>query len=215
MEASLERASERYAILETYAKLAKDRPLTEIKASDVCAAHGISKSSFYRLFRGVDDILIWYQNFTSDIGMHRVGISYSFKQGHLTSILLMEQFHDLYKEYAHSPFWNTDFSLQCINNHVEAMRHMLKLHDVEMSTELLYELRGIAMLSHELVAYYINDDTWNGDKRPTAERLVEIMHSFIPEELKPYFDMPTEPAETPAFVGLLVQSMLTKSMRER
>lgn len=211
MEASLEHANERYAVLDAYAQLAQEQPFSDIKVSDICAARGISKSSFYRLFGGASDVLIWYQNFTSDIGMHQIGVSYDFKHGHLTSILLLEQYHDIYKEYASSVYWNTDFSLQCINNHVEAMRRMLKLHGVKMTTELLYKLRSVAVTAHELVGFFMGDDALQGEERPSAERLVDIMYSFVPDDLKVYFDNPIETPETPSFVNLIVQSMLLKS----
>ena len=127
MSASFENANKRYAVLCTYEKLAKDKPLPEITVSDICNAHGISRSTFYRLFGGVDDILMWYQNFASDIGMHRAGIMYTFKEGQRTTLALLDRFRHLFNQryIKNTAYWNPDFSFQCINNHVDAMRRML------------------------------------------------------------------------------------------
>lgn len=208
MEASFEHASKRYAVLRTYAKLAEVKPSSEIKISDICEAQGISRSSFYRLFGGVDDILMWYQNFTSDIGMHRIGLSYTFKQGHLTSMALLDKYRHLYDQrYMNVAYWNADFSFQCVNNHVDAMRRMLEYRDVEMTTELLFKIRGVALIAHEIGAYYVKDDSWHGSGSLSMEQTIDIMYEFVPDELKQYFDTPIMEVETPAFVELLLRSL--------
>ena len=208
MEASFEHANKRYAVLCTYAKLAEEKPLSEISVAEICDAQGISRSSFYRLFGGVDDILMWYQVFTSDIGMHRIGISYTFKQGHLTSMALLDKYRHLYDQgYLNTAYWNDDFSFQCINNHVAAMRRMLEFRNVEMTTELLFKIRGVALIAHELGAYYVKDDSWHGSGSLSMEQVVDIMYEFVPDELKQYFDTPVEGAENPVFVELLLRSL--------
>jgi AcrR family transcriptional regulator len=164
MSASFENANKRYAVLCTYERLAEDKPLPEITVLDICNAHGISRSTFYRLFGGVDDILMWYQNFASDIGMHRAGIMYTFKEGQYTTLALLDRFRHLFNQrYIKSTaYWNPDFSFQCINNHVDAMRRMLESRNVEMTTELLFKLRGVAVVVHEMGRYYARDDIWSG-----------------------------------------------------
>lgn len=215
MEASLERVNERYAVLEAYAHLACEQPLEKIKVADICAARSISKSSFYRLFGGIGDILIWYQNFTSDVGMHRVGVSCDFRRGHLLSILLLDQFHDLYRQYVKSAYWNPEFSLQCINNHVEAMRKMIALHDVGMSTEMLYKLRAVAMVSHQFVSYYMNDIMWAEDDKPEAEQLVSTMYAFVPDDLRRIFDSPVQDEEVLPLAHLLGRSVPFKGQFQK
>lgn len=213
MEASFEHANKRYAVLCTYEKLAEEKPLSEITVSEICNAQGISRSTFYRLFGGVDDILMWYQNFTSDIGMHRVGITYTFKQGQVTTMTLLDRFRHLFNQryIMSTAYWNADFSFQCINNHVDAMRRMLENRNVEMTTELLFKIRGVAVIVHEMGRYYARDDVWFGKETPSLEQVVEIMYSFVPDELKQYFDNPVKCTETSAFVEILLQPLCLDS----
>lgn len=209
MSASFENANKRYAVLCTYERLAKDKPLPEITVSDICNAHGISRSTFYRLFGGVDDILMWYQNFASDIGMHRAGIMYTFKEGQYTTLALLDRFRHLFNQryIKNTAYWNPDFSFQCINNHVDAMRRMLESRNVEMTTELLFKLRGVAVVVHEMGRYYARDDIWSGKETLSLEEVVDIMYSFVPDELKQYFDHPVKDAETSTFVEILLRSL--------
>ena len=209
MSASFENANKRYAVLCTYERLAEDKPLPEITVLDICNAHGISRSTFYRLFGGVDDILMWYQNFASDIGMHRAGIMYTFKEGQYTTLALLDRFRHLFNQrYIKSTaYWNPDFSFQCINNHVDAMRRMLESRNVEMTTELLFKLRGVAVVVHEMGRYYARDDIWSGKEILSLEEVVDIMYSFVPGELKEYFDNPVKDAETSTFVEILLRSL--------
>ena len=210
MTASFVNANKRYALLCTYEKLTEEKPLSEITVSEICGAQGISRSTFYRLFGGVDDILMWYQNFASDVGMHRAGTTYTFKQGQYTTMALLDRFRHLFNQryIKNTAYWNPDFSLQCINNHVDAMRRMLESRDVEMTTDLLFKLRGVAVVVHEMGRYYARDDVWSGKETISLEQVIEIMYSFVPDELKQYFDNPVKETETSDFVEILLKSLL-------
>lgn len=209
MADSLEHANRRYAVLCTYEKLSEEKPSSEITVSEICNAQGISRSTFYRLFGGVDDILMWYQNFAADIGVHRVSVTYTFKQGQFITIGLLDRFHRLFNQrYIKSAaYWNADFSFQCINNHVDAMRRMLESRNVEMTTELLFKIRGIALIVHEMGRYYVREDVWYGKETPPLEKVIDIMYEFVPDELKQYLDNPTKGSETSAFVEMILQSL--------
>lgn len=209
MAASFEHANRRYAVLCTYEKLSEEKPSSEITVSEICNAQGISRSTFYRLFGGIDDILVWYQNFASDIGMHRTGITYTFKQGQITTMTLLDRFRHLFHQsyIKNTAWWNSDFSFQCINNHVHAISQMLESRNVELTTELLFKIRGIAMIVHEMGRCYVKENVWTDKEVPSLEKVVDIMYSFVPDELKQYFDNPVQGSETSAFVEMLLQSL--------
>ena len=80
-------------------------------------------------------------------------------------------------------------------------------HNVEMTTELLFKLRGVAVVAHEMGRYYARDDIWSGKEALSLEEVVEVMYSFVPDELKEYFDNPVKDAETSTFVEILLRSL--------
>jgi hypothetical protein len=76
-----------------------------------------------------------------------------------------------------------------------------------MTTELLFKLRGVAVVVHEMGRYYARDDIWSGKEALSLEEVVEIMYSFVPDELIQYFDHPVKDAETSTFVEVLLRSL--------
>jgi hypothetical protein len=79
--------------------------------------------------------------------------------------------------------------------------------DVEMTTEFLFKLRGVAVVAHEMGRYYARDAIWSGKEALSLEEVVDIMYSFVPDELKEYFDNPVKDAETSTFVEILLRSL--------
>ena len=191
---------QRRAIMATLIELLAEKPLDQIKTADLCSRCGISRASFYRCFSGVRDIGSWYQRYTSELGLHQIGLTLSCIEGHRVSLELIAQARSLYRAYPNQ--WNTDFSLSSVNGQVESMRVALEAHGIAVDSRMRYLLEGVSYSSHHTVGNWISRNL----DIPVAD-LVEIIVSFYPSDLRRILDDPVQPMETAALLENLVLSM--------
>lgn len=178
----------RIEVLEALLGIVENTPLVEVKPEDVCRACGISRSTFYRYFSGVQDVAAWFQRYTSELGIHAIGRTLTCVEGHLVSLSMLEHARNLYKGYV--LWWNGDFSPAAVRNHIDAMTEVYRERGIAVDRQTEYEMEGAASACHHVVSRWMND----GCDLP-VDQMAQTMASFYPVALRQVFDKPARPRE--------------------
>ena len=186
----------RRALMETLLEELQEKPLDKIKAADLYERCGISRASFYRCFAGIQDIGAWYQRYTSEIGLHQIGLSLTCIQGHRISLELIMRARLLYSSYPNR--WN-DFSLSAVNSQVEAMEQVYKFRKLPVDNRIRYTFEGVSYSAHHTVGNWIS----RGIDIPVAD-IVDVIVSFYPKELRKILDDPIEPQNNASLIEQLL-----------
>lgn len=195
MENADRNAEAKLTIMDAALKLLESKPFEQVKVNDLCEACGISRSTFYRNFQGVHSIPLWYQRYTADITLHQIGRYFTCTEGHELSLQLLSRGAAFYE--GRGQWLDTEFRMQCINNHVNAMRDMLQERGIAVSASTEYKLRGTAVSANELVAQ------WMSARRDLSiKELVGIIVQFVPNDLRKVLDSPTQSAPVSTLLAL-------------
>ncbi|MBR2835624.1 MAG: TetR/AcrR family transcriptional regulator [Coriobacteriales bacterium] len=192
----LDLLDKRRALMAILLEELQEKPLDKIKAADLYAHCGISRASFYRCFAGVRDIGAWYQRYTSEIGLHQIGLTLTCMQGHRISLELIMRAQSLYSNYPNR--WN-DFSLSAINSQVEAMEQVYKLRKLPVDNRIRYIFEGVSYSAHHTVGNWIS----RGIDLPIAD-IVNVIISFYPKELRKILDDPIKPQDNTSLIEQLL-----------
>lgn len=194
---SLSRGREqRYAIFLALVDMMRERDSLP-SAQELADRCFMSRATFYRYFGGVKDVANWYQQYTAALCLHRIGRSFTVTEGHRLSLALLAKGAPLFSGYVR--WWNYDYSLPSVLGHVKAMNGVLAEHEVALTAKVAYEVEGIAMTCHQLVAKWFND----GMNLPVDD-LAEIIASFYPAHLREVFDKTSYEPDIANVVDLLL-----------
>ena len=171
---------QRYALFLTLVDMMKDRDSLP-SAQELADRCFISRASFYRYFGGVKDVVTWYQRYTAALCLHQIGRCFTVVEGHRLSLALLSKGAPLFSGYVR--WWNYDYSLPAVLEHAKAMNDVLRDRGVALTTKLSYEVEGIAITCHQLVAKW-----FNGNMNLAVDDLAEILASFYPQHLREVFD---------------------------
>lgn len=188
---------QRYAIFLALVDMMKERDSLP-SAQELADRCFISRSAFYRYFGGVKDVATWYQQYTAALCLHRIGRCFTVSEGHRLSLALLAKGAPLFSEYVR--WWNYDFSLPSVLEHTNAMNDVLREREVALTTKVAYEVEGIALTCHQLVAKWFND----GMDLPVDD-LAEVIASFYPAHLREVFDETSYEPGTVNIVSLLLE----------
>lgn len=179
---------QRLSVLNALMAELDEKPLDKVRPADLCARCGISRTSFYRYFSGVRDIAGWYQRYTSELGLHQIGLTLTCAQGHAASLSLIARAYAMYREL--SPFWVQDYSLPAIQGQRDAMARVLARRGLPVGAAREYEMTGISCACHETVSLWMQ----RGMDIPIG-RLADILASFYPDGLRKILDDPIDPSD--------------------
>ena len=194
---SFEHLERRKQIFSALLEMLEHERLDDISPDDVCERCGVSRTTFYRCFRGVRDVGGWYQRYGANIGMLRIGWSLTCEQGHAVSLGLIARARVLFAQY--HPVWNTDFSLSAVHDQVESMRGVLERARVSLGRTQDYVLEGVSCACHTTVSAWVT----RGMDVPARE-LAATLASFYPPELRRVLDAPLAPTD----MGGVLESLL-------
>ena len=172
------------------------KTLAQVSVSEVCLASNISRTSFYRLFSGVNDVASWYQQYGAELGIHRIGRTFSCFEGHLISLELICAALPLFKEHVH--WWNYEFSFPAVNSHVNAMKEVFGERGEPVTPSTLYQFEGISYACHMTVSSWINKCC-----DITPREMASVLASLYPDELRRVLDKPMRPASSGAIAELV------------
>ena len=176
-----------------------ERPLKDVRVGDVCGRAGVSRSAFYRLFSGVQDVVLWYRNYGAELGLYQIGRTLTCLEGNLVSVWLLARAKPLYTARVGSRASDEAFFMGAsTRGHARAMGETLVQRHITVTPRLSYALEGVAADCYAVVSRWIQHDM-DLESAVVAELLAEA----YPPRLKEIFDKPPASISSTAVMRIL------------
>ena len=177
------------------------KPLREVSVGDVCQKAQISRSTFYRMFSGVQDVILWHRNYGAELGLYQIGHTLTCYEGHLVSVGLIAGAKPLYTARTQSKANDeASFRTATTRSHVQAMREVLAQHCIDINSRCAYRLAGVAAACYAITSRWISHEM----DLPVPV-LAETLADVYPADLRKVFDRPLAPNPSAAAVKLLTR----------
>ncbi|MBR3349050.1 MAG: TetR/AcrR family transcriptional regulator C-terminal domain-containing protein [Solobacterium sp.] len=173
----------KYRLAEALKECMKDTPVKEITIKQIVSLCGVTRQTFYRNFRDLDDLIQWYFNIILEESFRQMGSGETVYDG------LVKKFEYIHKEHL---FFRAAFSTDRENNLKEHDFHMI----LDFYRSLIKEKTGDYpdALNDALLEMYCQSSVymtvkWVLSGMPQSEKsLANLMIAAMPEKLSALFE---------------------------
>ena len=188
----------RINIANTLNDLCKEKDYARISVTEICKRANVNRSTFYHHFEDKDSILQWHSAFAYDMGIDKIGRSYTWYQGHLITTRILMRYEDAQKKAGDEGGYGG--VRQFFERHRVAglKKTLTEVKHVELTRELEFQILATATLEHSLGGMRLN-----GIFGVSIEDYCKLLCSAIPRELFNILNEPSEPDSDSDLVFLL------------
>ena len=120
------------AIVSSLGELMQDRPLSEITVTDICQKSGIARSTFYRHFRDVPNVVSWLWDQANIKGIYQEGKTLSCHAAHLRTFEELRRHRDFFS----SAFRTVDYSSLVQYGGTVMLRYLRDIYEAKSGNKL-------------------------------------------------------------------------------
>ena len=167
-------------------ELCTEKEYTRISVTEICERANVNRSTFYHHFENKESILQWHSTFAYDMGIDKIGRSYTWYQGHLITTRILTRYEKAHKGAGYESGYNS--IQQFFERHrIATLKETLtEWKHEELTQELEFQILATAKLENSLGRMRMS-----GDFSVGIEDYCRLLCSTIPREL---YDILNEPA---------------------
>jgi len=134
------------AVVDAMAEIMKTVPFDKVKVVDICAASGVSRTSFYRLFNDKYAVVQWLIRYGYYQGAAQIGRTLSWYEGYYTTELYVMRHKDFYASAAKSNDYNAIDNFAPRYRRETLIQTLTECYNIEMTPHLLFDIDATVTL---------------------------------------------------------------------
>lgn len=155
-----------------------DRPLEDLTVDDICKRSGISRSSFYEMFKSKYDIGYWYLDLVYRLTLGKIGRTLTWREGVAACLELMDQERVYYGYTSRTPENVPNLYWMVQSDRVEDMEQVLRDRGAVVTPKLHMEVKLYAELVDRLLRYWVEPNEF-----ASIDEYVDLWIDCVPSEL--------------------------------
>ena len=171
-------------ILKTLDELLVQKSFEKISVSEICECAHVSRSMFYVYFKNKAAVTQWYLRFAMDKGVNKVGINYSWFDGHLITTRTFADYRRACYSVLNSSHHSEDFGFFTEIRRA-ALHEAFEKKGIALTPKLDFQME--AVIAGELVA----TNKWFNQL--SIKELTAYLVSIVPQDLYNALNNPINP----------------------